>query len=254
MAETELLPLKHGETGSNMRLYQRKTGSILFAAVITRPDIAFASSRLARFNTNPSDTHHEAADQVIKYLYRTKGYSIQYGQGKGTTASIGNMSQDLTCASDASFADNTLDRKSSQGFIMTLFGGPIAWRANKQDTVTTSSTEAELLALSQTAKEAIFLSRMLKALIVKLDDPLSIQCDNRQTLRLINEESAKLVTKLRHVDIHNHWLRQEVRCKRVGLTWVPTRDMMADGLTKSLGRQKHTLREYDRSNEYCGSN
>jgi len=60
-----------------------------------------------------------------------------------------------------------------------LFGGPITWRANKQDTVTTSSTEAELLAMSQTAKEAIFLSRILKALTIQLDDPLTIYCDNK---------------------------------------------------------------------------
>src|SRR5262249_15873436 len=109
------------------------------------------------------------------------------------------------CASDASFADNTLDQKSSQGYIMLLFGGPIAWRANKQDTVTTSSTEAELLALSQTAKEAIFISRLLKALTLKLNEPLIVECDNRQTLRLVTEESMKLSTKLQHVDIHNHW-------------------------------------------------
>jgi hypothetical protein len=88
---------------------------------------------------------------------------------------------------------------------------------NKQDTVTTSSTEAELLALSQTAKEAIFLSRLLQALIVQLNEPLTILCDNQQTLRLLNEESAKLTTKLRHVDIQNHWLRQEVKEKRVTL-------------------------------------
>ena len=145
----------------------------------------------------------------------------------------------LICASDASFADNTPDRKSSQGFIITLFGGPIAWKANKQNTVTTSSTEAELLALTQTAKEAIFLSRLLHALTLRLDEPLTIHCDNRQTLRLLNEESAKLTTKLRHVDIHNHWLRQEVREKRVTLDWVPTKQMPADGFTKSLGGQKH---------------
>jgi hypothetical protein len=65
-----------------------------------------------------------------------------------------------------------------------------------------SSTEAELLALSQTAKEAIFLSGLLKALTLRLDEALAIQCDNRQTLRLLNEESAKLITKLRHVDIY----------------------------------------------------
>jgi hypothetical protein len=61
---------------------------------------------------------------------------------------------------------------------MTLFGGPTAWRANKQDTVTTSSTEAELLALSQTAKEAIFLGRLFTLIKLELDKPLVIQCDN----------------------------------------------------------------------------
>ena len=83
------------------------------------------------------------------------------------------------------------------------------------------------------------MSRILKALTLRLDDPSTIHCDNKQTLRLITEETAKLVTKLRHVDIHNHWLRQEVKNKRVTTHWVPTKDMMADGLTKSLGHQKH---------------
>ena len=85
---------------------------------------------------------------------------------------------------------------------MTLFGGPIGWRANKQDTVTTLSTEAELLALSQTAKEAIFMSRLFKAMTLRLDEPLIINCDNTQTLHLLKEDLAKLNTKLRHVDIH----------------------------------------------------
>jgi hypothetical protein len=65
---------------------------------------------------------------------------------------------------------------------MTLFGGPIAWRANKQDTVTTSSTEAELLALSQAVKEAIFMSRLFKVMTFKINEPLVINCDNTQTL------------------------------------------------------------------------
>jgi hypothetical protein len=121
---------------------------------------------------------------------------------------------------------------------MTLFGGPIAWRANKQDTVTTSSTEAELLALSQTAKEAIFLSRLFKAMTLRLNEPLVIDCDNTQTLRLIKEDSAKLITKLRHVDIHQHWLRQEYAERRVLFQWKATKEMIADGLTKALQRQK----------------
>jgi hypothetical protein len=209
--------------------YQRKIGSVLFAAISTRPDISFAVSRLARFNQNPSNFHHEAVDRVIKYLYSTKNLCIRYGHD--------NSSESFICAGDSSFADNTLDRKSSQGYIMILFGGAIGWRANKQNTVTTSSTEAELLALSQTAKEGIFMSRLFKALSLELNEPLRIRCDNRQTLRLF-DKSIKLVTKLRHVDIHSHWLRQECRRGTVQLQWEATNNMVADGLTKALSRQK----------------
>jgi hypothetical protein len=233
MAEVELMPSDDTATKAEVQEFQRKTGSILFAATTTRPDIAFAASRLARFNTNPNQCHREAVDRVLKYLHRTRGYTLQFGHQKNAVS--------LICASDASFADNSLDRKSSQGYVMMLFGGPIAWRANKQDTVTTSSTESELLALSQTAKEAIFISRLLKGLALQLDEPLTIQSDNRQTLRLFTEESAKLTTKLKHIDIHRHWLRQEVKEKRVTLHWVPTAQMPADGFTKSLRRQKHVI-------------
>ena len=267
MAESELLPtyprsvrptLKSSDEGLSVRpsplpkvadsstmLYQRKLGSMLYAATTTRPDIAFAVSRLARFNQDPSQEHHRAADRVIQYLYGTRSRAICYGRVNGTNdmrddggGRSGDEARSFICASDASFADNTADRKSSQGYIMTLFGGPIAWRANKQDTVTTSSTEAELLALSQTAKEAIFISRLFKAMTLKLNEPLIIDCDNTQTLRLIKEDTAKLITKLRHVDIHQHWLRQEYAMKRVLLRWKATKEMLADGLTKALPKQR----------------
>jgi hypothetical protein len=64
-------------------------------------------------------------------------------------------------ASNASFADNTFDRKSSQAFAIKLFGGLIGWKANKQDTVITSTTEAEFLAFAQAAKETLFVNRLL---------------------------------------------------------------------------------------------
>src|SRR6266480_4937342 len=121
---------------------------------------------------------------------------------------------------------------------MTLFGGVIAWRASKQDTVTTLSTEAELLSLSQTVKEAIFMSRLFKAITLRLNEPLTIHCDNTQTLHLLKEDSAKLNTKLRHVDIHQHWLRQEYAARRVLFEWKPTTEMIVDGFTKALPRQK----------------
>jgi hypothetical protein len=134
---------------------------------------------------------------MLLYLSRHRNLGLQFG-GKEDT---------FTVASDASFADNTLDRRISQAYAMKLFGGLIGWRAIKQDTVTASTTEAELLALSQAAKEGQYISRLFQKLTVQLDQHrIEIQCGNAQTIRLVTEEIAKLQTKLRHVGIHNHCL------------------------------------------------
>ena len=228
MAAIELLPRKGLATPTEINKFQRKIGSLLFAAVTTRPDIAFATSRLARFLSNPGPDHHNAADRVLLYLQSTKQRALQLGGDTG-----------LQIASDASFADNTMDRKSSQGYAIKLFGGLIAWKANKQDTVTTSTTEAELLALSQVAKEALFISRLLRELQIELDArTVTIQCDNKQTIRLVTEEVSRLQTKLRHVDIHNHWIRQEVSKGKIKVEYVQSAEMIADGLTKVLPGSK----------------
>jgi hypothetical protein len=67
----------------------------------------------------------------------------------------------LLVANNAFFADNNINRKSSQAFAMKLFGGLIGWRANKQDTIITLATEAKLLALAQAAKKSIYVSKLL---------------------------------------------------------------------------------------------
>jgi hypothetical protein len=230
MTSIELKPSSSESLPANLNKYQRKIGSLLFAAVTTRPDIAFATSRLARFLSNPSQLHHDAADRVLLYLKHTQWLALEMGGGEG-----------LQVASDASFADNTLDRKSSQGYAIKLFNGLIAWKASKQDTVTTSTTEAELLALSQVAKEAIFTSRLLKELQITLpSNTITIHCDNMQTIGLVNKEISKLQTKLRHVDIHNHWLRQEISSGKITVEYVPSSEMIADGFTKVLPGNKWT--------------
>ncbi|KAG7001233.1 hypothetical protein FOFC_03480 [Fusarium oxysporum] len=224
MTQTELRPRIGLATPAGIQRYQRKVGSVLYIAVNTRPDIAFAVSRLARFLTNPGRAHQEAADRVIHYLTYTKHRALAFGGPGG-----------LKVASDASFADNTLDRKSSQAYTIKLFNGLIGWRASKQDTVTTSTTEAELLALAQAAKESLYVSRLLKELTVQLDDSIiQIDCDNTQTINLVTAEIATLKTKLRHVDIHNHWLRQEVQGGKIQVKYTKSTDMIADGLTKAL--------------------
>ena len=105
-------------------------------AVITRPDVVFAVSRLARFLINPGLLHHKVADKVINYLISIKDLALYFGGF-----------DNLEVVSDTLFVNNTLHRKSSQVFIIKLFRGLILWRANKQDTIIISIIETELLIL-----------------------------------------------------------------------------------------------------------
>jgi len=113
------------------------------------------------------------------------------------------------------------------------------WRAGKQKTVTTSTTEAELLALSHASKEVYYWIRFFKGIGLDIEHDVELLCDNAQTVGLVNKEDIKLNTKLRHVDIYNHWLHQEVQQKRLKIRWISTDKMPADSLTKPLQRQKH---------------
>ena len=219
---------------------QQKVGSINFAAVISRPDIALAASMLSEHLQNPSPKHLEAANYCLSYLHFTQSLAITYsGQNDDSQQFAFANTGHAHISSDASFADDKTTRKSRQGYLFSLFGGPIAWKASKQNTVTTSSTEAELLAVSQVGKELIWWENFFHEINFKLPGKMSICCDNRQTIRLLTNESPQLTTKLRHVDIHHHWLRQEVMKRRIHIEWISTIEMPADGFTKPFTRQKH---------------
>lgn len=231
-SEDLLLPeAGYKATAQQILAYQQRVGSLSFAAAISRPDIAHATSRLSSFLQNPTQAHLAAANRTIQYLCSTRGYAIEY--------SGENTSQIFKCASDAAYADDVDTRRSSDGFLFQLYGGAIDWRAGKQKTVTTSSTEAELLSLSTAAREVIWWRRFFAAIKFDTQQPVEIDCDNLQTLRILTKEAVKLDTKLRHIDIHQHWLRQEVQEGRIALKWLPTAEMPADGLTKPLPAQKH---------------
>ena len=170
---------------------------------MTRPDVSCAIQKLAEFLVNPSPLHRAAADRTIAYLYGTRRRAIQYRYTLDE--------QYFQCSSDASYGDDVATRKSTEGYLFFLFGGPIDWRCTKQKTVTKSTTEAELLALSHTASELYWWQRLFQQMALNLNQDYLIHCDNLQTVRLMLQDSPKLITKLRHVDIHNHWLRQEVQ-------------------------------------------
>jgi Reverse transcriptase (RNA-dependent DNA polymerase) len=231
LTSAELLPNEEKATFQQIYAYQQRVGSLNFASVITRPDISHAVSKLSQFLRNPSPAHLAASNRVISYLYQTRNLAIEY-TGQATEPIF-------SCSSDAAFADDSLTRRSSDGYLFQLYGGAIDWRAGKQRTVTTSSTEAELLSLSFTAREVMWWKRFFAAIRFDSEQDVSIACDNIQTIRILTKEAPKLDSKLRHIDIHQHWLRQEVQTKRIALQWLPTADMPADGLTKQLPSQKH---------------
>jgi hypothetical protein len=226
-----LTPYDGQATQQEIHIYQQKVGSVNYSAVITRPDIARTTQQLSEFLVNPGPSHEKAADRCILYLKSTKYLAIQFGPTIGEAL--------FQCSSDASFADDVRTRRSTEGYLFKLFGGAIDWRSTKQKTVTTSTTEAELLALSHIAKQLYWWQRFYNNIKLDLQESYTLQCDNLQTVRLLLKESPKLVTKLKHVDIHQHWLRQEVEHQRLQIKWIATYEMPADGFTKPLPKQKH---------------
>jgi hypothetical protein len=191
----------------------------------------------------------ELAKRVIEYLVATKWFAIEFDSSMENTRKILTTAQPDTdtddtvfqASSDASFADDPDTRRSSQGYVFQLCNVVIDWKASKQRTVTTSSTEAELLALSHAAKETQWWTRFFEAICFEPGHETTIRCDNLQTIRLLTESTPKLSTKLRHVDIHHHWLRQEIQEHRIKVQWTASAKIVADGLTKALPRQRHKL-------------
>src|SRR5205085_8635621 len=181
-------------------------GSVLYPAVITRPDIAFTTAKLSSFLSNPSPDHMAAANRCIQYLYSSRYLAILFD---GLNSNLEDKI--FKIYTDSSFADDQQDRKSTQGYLLTLFGGPIAWKSGKQLTVTTSSTEAELLGLSTAAKEAIAAIRLFRDVRLQLNKDMTIWYDNKQIIRLVSKDMMRIQTALRHIDIHHYWVRQEAQ-------------------------------------------
>ncbi|KAJ5121122.1 uncharacterized protein N7515_009083 [Penicillium bovifimosum] len=122
--------------------------SEVFRSWLSPNDTSLANSRDFAASCRPK--HLDAVDRVVQYLYQTRYYAVEYGV-QTENCGLQLAAKSLEFASDPSFGDNQ-DRKTSEGYISKLYGGPIDWKASKQKTVTTSTTEAELLALAEAGK------------------------------------------------------------------------------------------------------
>jgi hypothetical protein len=204
---------------------------------------------LAQHLQNASQKHLAAAKHIWEYLIGTQHYAIcatalrtesalyiTAGEGEAIKAGVEPL---FFSASDAAFADNLETRRSSHGFMFKLYGMLIDWKATVQRSVTKSTTEAELMALSVAGAEMELWQRAFKSVKFELEFTPQLWCDNMATVGIVTKREDRLQTKLRHVDTHQMWLRQEVEQKRIQVNWVPTDPMPADGLTKVLLRPKH---------------
>ena len=145
---------------SDIKQYQAIVGSIIFAMIETRPDIAFATSVVSRHAKNPGKTHMEAAKHILQYLSATKDRGITFGGGDMSVQGY----------SDSDWAGDREDRKSTSGYVFMLNNGPISWCSRRQQTVALSSTEAEYMALTLAAKETIWIRLLMTELGLMQDD------------------------------------------------------------------------------------
>ena len=216
--------------------YLARVGSLLHPAIISRPDIASATSILASFSANPSSGHMALVERCIVYLRDHKFLALEFD---GRIREPTDVELAFKGSSDASFADDLEIRRSTEGYLFKLFGGPIDWKSRKQQTVTTSTTEAELLALQHAAKEIQAWKHLFNEIEFDTEQAEdTLECDNRQSVRLITLDNPVIKTNIRHIHISELWIRQEQREGRINVSWVDTNRMEADGLTKPLPKSK----------------
>ena len=211
--------------------YQSVVGSLMYLATCTRPDIAYAVGVLARFSSKPNQSHWTAVKCVLRYLKGTTGHGIVY---RGDSDVLGY--------SDADWAGDADDRKSTSGYLFLIAGGPVSWRSRKQSTVALSTAEAEYVALSIAAQECVWLRRLLSELGDPPRGPTTILEDNQSSIAMA--KNPQFHGRAKHIDIKHHFVREQVSEGSIELQYCPSNEMFADILTKGLIQQQFaTLRE-----------
>lgn len=205
--------------------YQEVVGSLLYLAQTTRPDICFAVNNVSRFNERHTEVHWIATKRILRYLQGTKELRLRF------TATGGSS---LAAYSDADWASDSEDRRSCTGYVTVMSGGAISWSSKRQPTVALSSTEAEYMALSATLCEVLWLKQLMNELNCR-QRVVKIWCDNTSTIRLTETEAYRPRTK--HIDIRFHRIREHVENGDIEVKFMPTKQMVADSLTKSVSKE-----------------
>jgi hypothetical protein len=201
--------------------YREAIGSLMYAAVATRPDIAFAVSTLSQFLDNPGEAHWDAVKRVFRYLSGTANLALTYGGER----------HDLLGYTDADGATQE-HRRAISGHAFLIDGGAVSWSSRKQELVTLSTAEAEYVAATHAAKEGIWLRRLLSELFPPAPPTTTLHCNNQAACKLATTDNFHARTK--HIDIRYHFILQVIEDGSLNIVYCPTDDMIADTLTKAV--------------------
>lgn len=203
--------------------YSSAVGSIMYAMVCTRPDIAHAVSVVSRYMADPGKEHWQAVQWILKYLKGTVDVGLTFDKTQMSDSVVGFV--------DSDYAGDLDRRRSQTGYVFTLCGGAINWKATLQGVVALSTTEAEYMAITESVKEAIWLQGLVSDLGLKQDATV-VFCDSQSAIYLTRNSVYHERTK--HIDIRYHFIRDIISEGIVCVEKVSTDDNPADMLTKSL--------------------
>ena len=210
--------------------YASAVGSLMYAMVCTRPDLAHAVSVVSRFMANPAKEHWQAVKWIFRYLKGTHSSHLEFS--RDTTNLIGYV--------DADYAGCMDTRRSTSAYVFTFGGCAVSWRSRLQECVALSTAEAEYMALSDALKEAIWL-RNIHGELTQGIQKLRIMCDSQSAIYLTKDSMFHERTK--HIDVRYHKLREVLAEGDIIVEKVSTSDNAADMLTKvlTLTKFKHCL-------------
>lgn len=190
----------------------------------TRPDLVYSVGMISRFMEKPTTLHYNAAKRVLRYVKGTTNFGLTY-----TKESKNNL---LTGYSDSDLGGNVEDRKSTGGMAFYLNEGLVTWVSQKQRCVALSSCEAEFMAATAAACQAIWLKKLLSQITGKETGPVTIYIDNRSAIDLA--KNPVFHGRSKHIDIRYHFIRECIENGEIIVKHVRTDEQSADSLTKAL--------------------
>lgn len=196
---------------------------------LTKPEISFVVNVACQHMHAPHQSHFIAVKRILRYVQGSLYQGIFFAPGSLT----------VTAFSDADWAGNHIDKRSTTGYCVFLGSNLISWCAKKQPTVARSSTEAEYRALAHTAADVTWIQQLLIDLHVTPSLPHLIWCDNQSAIALAFNPIFHARTK--HVEVDYHFIREKVLSKQISVQHVGTFHQVADIFTKSLSVDRFLL-------------